>query len=548
MYGFSISKAGILTNNYYKQLGYYEKPEPQGVYVMIRKNGNEIIINQDFYGSFGLYIYENKENNYFVFSNSFLYLEKYLIGKHNISFNKEFADNLIISSLYSYSINETMIKEIKQLPRNIYIIINIQKKSFKLKDIDYKENTIPLESKEGIKIIDQWVDKWGYIFRSLKKKTGMISCDLSGGFDTRTVFSILLNSGLDLNEILIKSAKDKKYVHAEDFNIAGNISSKIGFKLNNLHFNNNETKLSLRDSLSCTMYSKLGFHKEFYLKKNFFNNPIFSITGNGGEDLRGSPGYRISNYIEKVSSRNIPGHIIEFYNSSKALIGRSIDYLKQKKNYSNDYEISYDLYSRIVGRNHFGRSALEAFLVNNYIIQPLMDPDIKRIKYDIIDESPHDLIAFIYIRFAKDLLHFPFQGNRTLNSESIRKGKNLNDKLIPYIIKSDYNKNFFIDIKRKYPTYKTKDNKKVEEILNEIFKSNEFFRIIKKTYDEKLYYWSKDYSKKTNYHPLKHENALLSIVITAELISLNKRDISNRQNIGNNKNELKILNYIILKK
>ena len=63
MYGFSISKAGILTDNYYKKLGFYEKPEPQGVYVMIRKNGNEILINQDFYGSFGLYIYENTENN-----------------------------------------------------------------------------------------------------------------------------------------------------------------------------------------------------------------------------------------------------------------------------------------------------------------------------------------------------------------------------------------------------------------------------------------------------------------------------------------------------
>ena len=59
MYGFSVSKKGIITDNYYKQIGQYEVPEPMGVYIMIRKIGNELILNQDFYGSFGLYLYEN---------------------------------------------------------------------------------------------------------------------------------------------------------------------------------------------------------------------------------------------------------------------------------------------------------------------------------------------------------------------------------------------------------------------------------------------------------------------------------------------------------
>ena len=54
MYGFSISKKGILTDNYYKQLGHYEVPDPQGVYVMIRKNIYEIELNQDFDGNFGI--------------------------------------------------------------------------------------------------------------------------------------------------------------------------------------------------------------------------------------------------------------------------------------------------------------------------------------------------------------------------------------------------------------------------------------------------------------------------------------------------------------
>ena len=74
MYGFSVSKKGILTNNYYKKQGYYEKPDPMGLYVMVRKMKEEIRIDQDFYGDFGLYIYENKNTEYFALSNSFLLL------------------------------------------------------------------------------------------------------------------------------------------------------------------------------------------------------------------------------------------------------------------------------------------------------------------------------------------------------------------------------------------------------------------------------------------------------------------------------------------
>lgn len=523
MYGFSVSQKGILTDNYYKEIGHYEIPEPQGTFVMIRKEDHNLIINQDFHGSFGLYIYENKSINYFALSNSFLLLEEYLIGKQNISFNKDYADNLIISDLYSYSIYETLINEIIQLPSNVFIVIDIKKKAFNIFDIDYKENTFPLESEEGIKIIDNWIDKWGFIFRSLKNKTEIISCDLSGGFDTRTVLSILLNSGVNLNEILINSANDNKHVHMEDFKIASNISSKYGFKLNNKNFDNNGTIWNPNETLLRTIYCKLGFHKEFYLINKFFNRPRFMFTGNGGEDLRGSPALPIQKYIEKICSRSIFGPNREFNDSSKRLVNRSVSFLKLKKIYNNDYEISYDLYSRIVGRNHFGRSAVEAFIANIYSLQPLMDPEIKKIKYDIIGDSPHDLLAFIYTRYAKDLIYFPVQGKRSLNIESIKKAKKLNKKLIPYKVKFNRNKNFYIDIKRKSPVSNSKINKTANDLLNEFFKSPEYLNTINKIYDKKIYNLVKEYSKKSNFHPFRHEYALLAIFLTKKYLSNNER-------------------------
>lgn len=37
MYGYSINKNGILTDNYYKILGYIEEPSPQEAFVMAKK-------------------------------------------------------------------------------------------------------------------------------------------------------------------------------------------------------------------------------------------------------------------------------------------------------------------------------------------------------------------------------------------------------------------------------------------------------------------------------------------------------------------------------
>ncbi len=133
-----------------------------------------------------------------------------------MTLNKDFADNLIISSLCSPSTYETLIKEIIKIPPNSYVIINIEQRKYEINYIDQRQNTIPFESEEGLKIIDKWVDKWGYILRSLKKQTDNVSMDLSGGFDTRMVLSLLLNSGVNLNDILIKSMESMK----EDFKIA----------------------------------------------------------------------------------------------------------------------------------------------------------------------------------------------------------------------------------------------------------------------------------------------------------------------------------------
>ena len=464
-----------------------------------------------------------------MLSNSFLLLEEYLIDKQNISLNKDYSNNFVISGLCSPSVYETMIKEINKISSNAFIIINIKDKSLKINYINYETQTIPLESKEGLKIIDKWVDKWGYIIRSLIKKTKNISLNLSGGFDTRTLLSIFLNSGIDLKKILISSSTDKKHCHEEDFKIA----NAYNFKLNNYSLDNKSTKWNIKNTLFCTLYSKLGFHKEFYFKDRFFVKPRFIFHG-GGSSIRGYPGKPIQKYIEGISSENKKlGK--EFYSSSKRLCNRSISFLKKEKEYNNEYEISSYFYQQGHSANHDGKAALEGFIANTYLIQPLIDPDMKKIKFLINNYSTFDLISYIFIRFAYNLTTFPFEGKRNLSSESIKKAKRLNKLIEPYEIKIDYNENFFIDYVRKSPVPVSYENKNINLYLQKLFDSSIFVQTITKLYDYKIYEWAKKYANNSNYFPFRHFYGLLSIAITIDILSFNEiytNKLKNRNNTG----------------
>ena len=528
LYGFIISKEGIITDNYYKKIGFYEEPGPLGAYVMIRKIQNKIVLNQDFSSCFGLYFFENRKENYFALSNSFLLLEEFLVGKQNISINRDFADNFIISDLWSNSIKETLINEIIELPSNTIININLKKKKIKFQFIDYKENTIPLNSKQGLKIIDDWIDKWGFIFRSLKNQTDNLAFQLSGGLDTRSLLSILISSGIKLNNINFQTSKNNKNPsHKEDFQIAKNISSKYKFKLNNFTLDNESTIWSINDSLYCTMYSNLGFHKLFNLRNRFYNKPRFIFTGFGGENIRGFPGYPIKQYLEQLSfqGKKIPDLKNIFYYSSMRFCKRNVDLLKRGKKYSNKYEISSDLFFKGGTKNHFGRLIIEGFIANIYLVSPLMDPEIKKIKFNIQKYCSYDLISYIYARFAPDLINFPIQGKRTINYQSIKNAQKLNQKQKKYKIKSNLNRNFFIDFKRSTPVNQSHNNKTAFKYLRDLFKTTKFIENIKKLYNNNVLEWAEKYSKNSNFLPLRHYNGLLAIAITLDYLSLNEKYI-----------------------
>lgn len=299
LYGFGFNNNELILDNHND----FSNLNGLGSYVLVDVDEDFINISQDFNGCYGIYVYVN--GDYFAISNSFLYLVEFLKDKQIISFNRDYADAFLFSDLASFAYGETLINEIKVIPRNYKVIINKKDASLNYDEIDYKERSIPLDSNEGIKILDTWYFKWVNILRNLKSKTNNIEIDLSGGFDTRIVAALWLTSNIDLNQIKIRSMNRDVHCIAEDYKIASQIATEFNFKLNDNSMMNLEQYpfKDIKTSFNISNYIKLGFHKQMYWKRSKFTSHYYSITGNGGELLRTVYDLHTEDYVSNLVNR-----------------------------------------------------------------------------------------------------------------------------------------------------------------------------------------------------------------------------------------------------
>ena len=329
---------------------------------------------------------------------------------------------------------------------------------------------------------------------------------------------------------MIHSSNDKLHVHEEDFKIAKNISSFFGLKLNAFKLDDKGTLFNNKDSFLGTIYTKLGIHKEFYVKKKFLDKPRFIFTGCGGEFIRSYPGLSIEKYMERLAlnSKKIKDKENYFHDSTIRLCKRSIKLLKKRKNYYNSYDIAKDLYYKGRTRSHYGTSAYESFIANIISLQPLLDSEIIRIQLAIKKGLTFDIQAYIYLRFSFHLIKFPFEGKRFLNPNIIKKAEILNNKMPSYVKKNDFNLNFFIDNKRKKPIPSSNDLKYIGDLnqyIQNLINTNRIYYYINKIYNNSIYIWAIDSIKKNKFFPLRHIYSLLAIAKTLEDITINQQKL-----------------------
>ncbi|WP_026495980.1 hypothetical protein [Butyrivibrio sp. WCD3002] len=517
LYGFSIVDSSVVTNDNLNG----RELSGEGSYVNIIRNEDRIVIQQDSMGSQGLYFF--LKEGYFAISNSFWMLADRVKTVSKLSLNKRCTDASLSRGICTYSFSDTLINEITRLDRSIEVHIDIKSKTAKTNMCPLVENTVDLDTKEGMGLLDHWYEKWTNLIHDLISDGDSVTADLSGGFDTRIVFTLFLHPDINLGKIRINSNSDKLYTHPEDFKIASQIAEKYGFVLNKDC--NNAVKSSnntVEDILNIAFYNKLGFHKEMQWKFKKSIPGDYQFSGSGGATIRG--GYcskqseLISNELNKA--KDIPWPIDETVSESVENIVEDACRLTVDKYRNAGRELSDDEFTRFMYREtrnavHFGKSIYDSYLGSRYKMCPLLDPDFQKLKLYSGDCLDADLLmALVFIRYGRGIIDFPIQGGRSIKPDTIAYAESINNKY-PYDFKKISEKTArtvrTVNDSVNLSENPSVDKKQVFDKVEDIFYSYEIKDTIEKLYGKKLYKYICYAITNTGYH--KYSLAYASIAI-----------------------------------
>ena len=342
-----------------------------GAYVQVYGDSEKITINQDFMGSYGIYLYEDEE--FFAISNSFMMLEEYLRDNHHkMTLNRDYVNYYLGSNSSSHLPWETMVNEIRVLPRNFEIILNKADNTIQLNEIDYKERTVSIKSEEGLEILDNWFYRWIEIFRNVRVRTNNLIADLTGGFDSRITLGICLAANMDLEHIKINSSTAER--HKEDFQVASQIVDKFNLELNRYLYYGQEI-LDFEDHINLVEYIKGGFHKQHYVTKFKPEKYHYRITGHCGETLREYPHEAPDEFVRnaKVHAKNVD---ISLVASTESLLENSFNEIYENLGIedSNSHRITTVFFNEGRNRIHFGKGFVGSYLFNRITLAPFTDP------------------------------------------------------------------------------------------------------------------------------------------------------------------------------
>ncbi len=516
LYGYTLNNDEVIQDvNLIK-----ERLTGEGTYVYVDVNNDKISIFQDKNGSYGLYLF--RKDDFFAISNSFLKLVEFLKHDYLLTLNSDYAYGLISAGLCSYIYEETLINEIKSIPRDYVINISKSKRNISLDKVDYGEKTISLDSKEGLEILDNWFYKYINIIRSIKARTNNIIIDLSGGFDSRMTFIFALCSNIDLNKVKIVSLinKNNKSIQ-EDYEIASEIAEEFNFKLNNNHvfFEKRTPFKDVLTSINLSFYIKLGFHNQMNYIFYRSEEPVYSFSGAGGEKLRGYNDKNPNDFLENYANnaKKLDNTLVE---PSLRILKSSIKKMNKKFgiNNINSKKIVDLLYTENRFKNHFGKLSVEQYMKNLIRFTPLLDSEINKLKLTTKNCNDEDiLMAVIFLRYCPKLLEFRVQGNRKIDDETIQIAKEINKikpfepKQYEFISGPPINMDELKENSKNFKYY-FGTNKSVNDYLKTIFYSRKFEMEFKKYFTDNLYNNISKSIETRQYFPLHHAFPVFSIM------------------------------------
>ena len=504
LYGYLINDYGVFCGDNFKIL-FNDLTCAQGAWVYVDSNNKYINIFQDRAGCFGLYLYQGEDR--FCLSNSFLLLCEYLFkNKCTWSINKKFCNAFLATDFCPLSYEQTAVNEIVLLPRFVSVSIEKASRKVNIKNNLCCENNSDISSIDGLKILDNWHDKWLGIINNISKIGANLSFDLSGGFDSRVVLSLLLDSDAKSNAYIYSydPGVSNRHTYNEDYQIAHEIADSFGFKLNDRSGHIKKTiRISLPDVINNSFYVKFMSHKWMSYSDYVEINPVYYFPGYGAENIRKYWYESVSTFMNKQKCQY-------YYDDKRDIILSSMNKIV------NDYDLDGDderfipqlLYRETRSRNHFGKLCILNYLKGMYTLSPTMDVNLNKI--DIRNKNADNvnlLLAVIFKRYKERLMKFKFDSNRSISKEAVELAENINQNN-PYRV-SGSTKNVFLLTNCGYTSLSnTVDNRNYADILRSILKSDWCKDTFVSNYNE--YFYNKAINEKQGYNSV-WGNAVISL-------------------------------------
>ena len=377
-YGFMITKDNKIITEYNN-----EEETNIGCYVL--KNNN--IITQDFFGCFGIYLYDEDFTAFNSLCSAYNSLQK-------ITINNDYYNKLIISREVPFTLTETLFNELKRYNGSFKIDLNNKK----IIPVDYKINSVNYKESKYLEILDKWYFKWVNIFKNIN---GDIIQDLSGGIDTRILLSISINANI-LNKILIRSKKNTLSKESiEDYNISSQIIK---------HYNLSEVKkIFINKNIDNSFNNYIVGNSNFTASlKTQPIKKVYRINGNGGLLYHRSKTFKnlLNLRYCKVDDFLLQNYI-KYYNLVKIP-----DYIKEQ-NLKELY-----IYRKLIVELRDGIKSADYFRTNTIMISPMMDPELNML--NPLNEKGESVLPFIILkRYCPELLNFKIEGIGEKNIVSV---------------------------------------------------------------------------------------------------------------------------------
>ena len=536
LYGYMITENGIITNESiqdYLNIQNGSELSKDGSYVWVKRNGDEITIYQDFIGSYGLYMF--KEDDYFAISNSFLRLVEYLKENHHLSLNYDNAHTLLSIGLCSLSYSETLVNEIKMLPRDHVIMIDVKTKELLYEVLNFMENTVSIDSKEGIAILDKWYHKWTNCFKILEKNNEHISIDLRGGIDSRLIMALAISSEIDLNKVKVRSIRNNPEERKSYYFYASRIADEFGFKFDDYDVSL-ENISDMNNVLDISFFSKLGFHKQLFYKTNFSKKPLFIVSDSGAKCVKDNEFSSPDDFV-RVRFNAAKAYSLESAYSLEKSLHKSFEEIQNRYDVqdNNSSELTELLYKETLSRNHFGKWNVEDYLFNRIRLNPLIDSDLYKLRKNTDDFEDNDLLVSVILsRFCPRLLDLSFERNNfKLDSQTKDFANNINIKYKftsqeSFFNSNDDSKEF--EYKKVYSMPSNGRSFEIEDIddfIMDVFKSQSFKSEFQSYFSSKIYSNISNTIQNRSHMPLEDAYGVIAVLKIIDAVNYSLRDINN---------------------